>query len=189
MEPQLKIIDKLIGGKESVLELGCGNGHLINGIANTYTHLKRIVGVDFYNTPPVIDKRVSFVKQNLEDLNIEGTFDLIILNHVFEHIRNPLGLIERIKKNLKPNAKLLIIVPNRKGFHNEARTYLPEHGKHYFLWDRENLEYSLNRVGFVCRFHNLYMSSTQGGILKFVPAILGMQNPNLICIAGLDVQE
>ncbi|MEK7641474.1 MAG: class I SAM-dependent methyltransferase [Patescibacteria group bacterium] len=189
MEPQLKIVDKLVAGKERVLELGCGNGKLINGIAAAYPHLKAIIGVDFYNAPPVIDPRVQFIKQDLENLSIEGTFDLIILNHVFEHIKNPLGLVERIKKNLAPRGKLLIIVPNRRGFQNEARTYLPEHGKHYFLWDRESLEYSLNRLGMVCRFHNLHFTSTRGNLLKFIPALLRIENPNLMCIAAMDVQE
>ncbi len=178
-----------IKNKNSVLELGCGSGKLINAIAENFTGLNKIVAVDCIDRPEKLNKKVEFIKQDIENLNISGTFDLVIMSQVLEHVKNPLGLLENLKKNLNPYGRILIVVPNRRGFNNEARVYWPEHGKHYFLWDRESLEYSLNRIGLVCRFYNLYTAASHNVFLKYVPALLRLQNPNLACVAMLDVDK
>lgn len=182
----LKIVKNYLRDKESVLELGCGNGKLIKDISAAHPHLKKIVAVDYFNEPKDLPANVKFIRQDLERFSLNDSFDLVILNQVFEHIKNPLGLIENIKSHLTKKGRILIAVPNRRGFGNSARTYIPEHGKHYFLWDKESLEYSLERVGFRCRFHNLYTASSHSILLKYLPLIFRIENPNLICEAMLD---
>ncbi|PIR44964.1 MAG: hypothetical protein COV10_02030 [Candidatus Vogelbacteria bacterium CG10_big_fil_rev_8_21_14_0_10_51_16] len=186
MDSLLHTIASNLKNKTAVLELGCGSGELINAIAERFTGLSKIVAVDFFNRPEKLNEKVEFVKQDLENLNLSGTFDLLILNQVLEHIKNPLGLLINLKKNLNPRGRILIAVPNRYGFNNEARVYWPEHGKHYFLWDRESLEFSLNRVGFAIRFYNLYTAASHNVFLKYLPILLRLQNPNLTCVATLD---
>ncbi len=186
MENLLSIIGANVRDKSALLELGCGSGALINAVAEKFHNLDTIVAVDFFNEPKTLDRKVRFVKQNLEAFDIADRFDLIVLNQVLEHLKNPLGLLASLKKNLNPYGRILIIVPNRYGFNNEARVYLPEHGKHYFLWDKESLEFSLNRIGFTCRFLNQYVAASHNIFLKYVPALLRLQNPNLICIAMVD---
>jgi len=188
METLLKIANKYINSGSRVLELGCGGGNFIRAVAKDNPEASAVC-IDYYNEPKDLPPSVRFIKQNLEEFELEEKFDLIIINHVLEHIKNPLGLLEKAKKKLNKNGKILIVVPNRDGFGNEARVYLPEHGKHYFLWDRESLQYSLERLGFVCRFHNLYVAGTHNIFLKYIPALLRIKNPNLICIAMLDMAE
>ncbi|MCR4333496.1 MAG: class I SAM-dependent methyltransferase [Patescibacteria group bacterium] len=186
MDNLLAIIGSNIKNKSALLELGCGSGALSNAIAEKFDSLQTIVAVDFFNEPEALNKKIQFIKQDLEALNLEGRFDLIVLNQVLEHIKNPLGLLVALKKNLNPHGRILIVVPNRRGFNNEARVYLPEHGRHYFLWDRESLEFSLNRIGFTCRFYNLYTAASHTLFLRYLPTLLRIQNPNLPCIAMVD---
>ena len=186
MDSLLHTVAINLKNKSAVLELGCGSGELVNAIVERFNSLDKIVAVDFFNRPEKLDKKIEFIKQDIENFNLSGGFDLVILNQVLEHIKNPLGLLENLKINLNPHGRILIVVPNRRGFNNEARVYWPEHGKHYFLWDRESLEYSLNRIGFTCRFHNLYTASSHNIFLKYLPFILRLQNPNLACVAMID---
>lgn len=182
----LTVIGANLRNKSALLELGCGSGALINAIAEKFKYLDTIVAVDFFNEPNTLSKKVKFVKQDLEDFHMTDHFDLIILNQVLEHIKDPLGLLATLKGNLNPHGRILVVVPNRHGFGNEARVYLPEHGKHYFLWDEESLEYSLNRIGFTCRFYNRYTAASHNILLRYMPALLRIQNPNLTCIAMVD---
>ena len=104
MDSLLKIIDGYLPRSSSVIELGCGDGTLINAIAARKAPLKRLVAVDFFNAPSTLALGVEFIKHDLEQFSLKGPFDLVILNQVFEHMKDPLGLIERIKKELAPNA-------------------------------------------------------------------------------------
>jgi len=189
MNQIMHIVKGSLKSGQSVLELGCGSGELINQIAENRKDLSRFVAVDYFNEPSNLNDRVEFIKQDIENLNLQGSFDLVIMYHVFEHMKNPLGLVQKIKKILNKNGRILIVVPNRRGFGNEARVYQPEHGKHYFLWDKESLQFSLERLGFVCRFYNLYMAASHNIFLKYIPMIFRIQNPNLTCMAMLDVKE
>lgn len=186
MDNLLNIVKGNLKNKSAVLELGCGKGALINAIAEKMPNLKKIVAVDYFNHSDKLHDKVEFRQQDIEKLDIAGGFDLIILNQVFEHLKNPLGLLLGVRKNLNRFGRILIVVPNRRGFNNEARVYMPEHGKHYFLWDKESLEYSLNRIGFVCRFYNLHTAASHNLFLKYIPALLRLQNPNLTCVAMPD---
>ncbi|KKR82038.1 MAG: Methyltransferase type 12 [Parcubacteria group bacterium GW2011_GWD2_40_9] len=182
----VNILKSYIRKGTNLLELGCGNGQLIKDIVQKHPDLGRVACVDYFNSPTELPKKVSFFKQDLENFEMDGVYDLVIINHVLEHIKNPIGLLEKIKKNLSNFGKILIVVPNRKGFLNEADVYFPEHGKHYFLWDKQSLGFSLNRIGFTCRFHNLYFAGSNNFLLKYMPAIFRIQNPNLICVAMVD---
>lgn len=186
MEQLLKIVKANIKNGSNVLELGCGNGNLINSIAEHCPNLGKITAVDYYNQPEKLNDKLEFIKHDLENFNLSGNFDLVILNQVLEHIKDPLGLLLKIKKVLNRHGRIMIVVPNRNGFNNEARVYLPEHGKHYFLWDRESLQFSLERIGFACRFYNMYIAGSHNIFLRYIPALLRIQNPNLTCVAMLD---
>lgn len=186
MDNLLRMVAINLKNKSTVLELGCGSGELINAVAEKFDGLKKIVAVDFLNRPDNLNSKIEFIRQDLENLDLSGGFDLVILNQVLEHVKNPLGLLINIKKNLNLHGRILIVVPNRRGFNNEAKVYWPEHGKHYFLWDRESLEYSLNRIGFACRFYNLYTAASHNVFLRYLPVILRLENPNLACVAMVD---
>ena len=186
MEQLIHVIKDNSKKGSNILELGCGNGNLINAVAERLPEAGRIVAVDFYNQPEHLHAKVEFIKQDLEQFDISGTFDLVILNQVLEHIINPLGLLLKIKKILNKHGRILIVVPNRNGFGNEARVYLPEHGKHYFLWDVESLQFSLERLGFACRFYNRYTAASHSLILRYIPMLLRIENPQITCVAMKD---
>ncbi len=185
MKQLLAVVQENIPKDAAILELGCGNGVLAAAMAEL-PGVKKVVGMDLYNEPENLPKGITFIKQDLEDFHIDEKFDLIVLNQVLEHIKNPLGLLLRAKSVLNKHGRILIIVPNRNGFNNEARVYLPEHGKHYFLWDKESLQFSLERIGFICRFYNQYTAASHSPLMRYIPMLLRIQNPNLTCIAMLD---
>lgn len=186
MDTLLNIVVGNLKGKSSVLEVGCGEGVLINAIAKKLPMLQKIAAIDCCGRPQHLHDRVEFAQQDVEMQSVSGSYDLIVLNQVFEHMRNPLGVLTDLRTHLNRFGRILIVVPNRRGFNNEARVYMPEHGKHYFLWDKESLEYSLNRIGLTCRFYNLYTAASHNLLLKYIPTLLRLQNPNLTCVAMPD---
>jgi len=102
----------MLKGDETVLDIGCSTGHFMDLVKDK---TKKIYGYD------VNQKEVNFCKNVLKlDVSTEplknrfkeGTFDYITMIYVLEHIANPEDFLESVKRFLKPNGKMVILVPN-----------------------------------------------------------------------------
>jgi len=96
--------------KKNILDYGCGSGEILNNFyINGY---KSIVGIDYFRSVN-LNKKISFYK----NLNSEKkNYDLIILNHVIEHDRNPASLLRKLKKKLSKNGVIIGSTPNSEDF-------------------------------------------------------------------------
>jgi SAM-dependent methyltransferase len=110
----LKIIDILGEHKEgearlSLLDIGTGNGEIARYLADYYD----VVSVD------VIDQRTvhdgfRFVQLCGEELPfVDKSFDVIVSNHVIEHVRNADQHLSEIKRVLKDDGLAYLATPNR----------------------------------------------------------------------------
>ena len=98
--PQVKYND-------AILDVGTGNGSLLLSLfKNGFTNL---TGID-----PFIDKEQHYGNINIYKKSIyeiDGLFDYIMLNHVFEHMDEPLKVLLRLKALLKPGGFILVRIP------------------------------------------------------------------------------
>ena len=105
-------IKGMLSGTETVLDIGCSTGHLLTGIQDSAA---AVFGHELSR------KEVEFCQKKL-GLNVDSkpleerfppqSFDLITLIFVLEHIGEPISFLQNLKKYLKPNGKLVIVVPN-----------------------------------------------------------------------------
>jgi SAM-dependent methyltransferase len=91
--------------RSSILDVGCGPGHLINAL-----HLQgfsNVVGQDTFQQWAL--PGVTLLRKPLEQVG--GTYDLIMLHHSFEHMPNPIAVMQQLKKLCAANGTILIRVP------------------------------------------------------------------------------
>lgn len=105
-----------------ILDYGCGLGQLVELGTKM---LLNIYGVDTFETyyeswkkniPKEISEKISKIENNKTKYK-DNTFDYIVSNHVFEHIKNPLQSFKEISRILKPDGVLFIIFPNKSVWH------------------------------------------------------------------------
>jgi SAM-dependent methyltransferase len=98
----------------SVLEIGCGLGHLLTWLTDRYA----VVGSDINEWAlEQAQKNVpqgQFVHQSAEDLSAfeDEVFDIVIAKHVVEHLEQPEQAIQEMSRVLSSGGLLVLATPN-----------------------------------------------------------------------------
>jgi len=131
-----------------LLDLGCGQGHFTEKIKKLFPCYD-VYGLDY--SISAIDyahsnfSNIDFVAANAYNPPyIDETFDVIILNNIWEHVPDPLRLLNAISRILKPNGQLIISTPSRYRFANLIRVCLGR--KVSFMSKLHVTEYTVGQV-------------------------------------------
>ncbi len=101
-----------------ILDLGCGEGVLQERIsANNYT---QYLGVDISdvaiaNAQEKADTKTKFITGDLQRLQLDGTFNVIVYNESIYYLKDPKASVLSLIKNLTPNGIFIISCYNRHG--------------------------------------------------------------------------
>jgi len=99
--------------KVKILEIGIGDGTLMSMLPNRYekcgTELTKSQIKDLKK------KGIENVYEGeFENIKFKNKFDIILLVHVIEHLKNPREFVKSAKKNLEKKGLLIILTPNDK---------------------------------------------------------------------------
>lgn len=116
---------KYIKPTDNVIDFGCGGGYLLQNVV-----CKNKMGIEVNDTA-----RKIALKNNLNVVkNIDGAknywADLVISNHVLEHIEDPVETLKLLSKKVKKNGMLVFVVP-----HEIRNAYKSNDiNQHLFTW-------------------------------------------------------
>ncbi len=101
---------KIIKEDFKILEIGCGPGGILFFFKEKGFN---VTGIDFDDKHLEYGKNKDLNLFNKSKINLNEKFDLIIISHVLEHMKNPDIEIKKIKENLaKKNTLMYIEVPS-----------------------------------------------------------------------------
>lgn len=113
LKKRLIKLEKLLKFKGRLLDIGAGSGVFL---AEARKRGWQIQGVELDPCAISYAKRqfnISLFKGELYNLKTpKHFFDVVHINHVLEHIYNPVEILKRIKSIIKPGGFLVIEVPN-----------------------------------------------------------------------------
>jgi SAM-dependent methyltransferase len=105
---------------ENCLELGPATGYMTHLLLSDFKRVVAVEGAaDLLEQIPEANHLVK-VHALFEEFQTTELFGTIMLNHVLEHIENPVELLVGIRKWLAPDGVLIVGVPNAKSFHRLA---------------------------------------------------------------------
>ena len=134
--------------KQKLLDYGCGNGLFLQYLLNNNWSLS-LSGFDPYLTSKntndikfLVDKGINFQKQFNRVANT--TYDVVTALDVIEHIEDDKKALVDIHKILKPDGKLLLIVPSHPCLYS---LYDVASG-HYRRYTKKSMQNVLTEAGF-----------------------------------------
>lgn len=146
----------------SVLDIGCGNGLLLEYFKN---NLKlKTAGVELSPQDCAIAKKKAdkIINASIENSNISSKFkekfDIVIATDVFEHLPNPPKAMRNISKIAKKNSLLIIDTGDIGGFGasigGALNPFTQDEG-HITFFSRKTIQLLLNKYGFeIIKFHD-----------------------------------
>jgi SAM-dependent methyltransferase len=151
--PRLRRYQKLVPGQGSVLDVGCGNGALLRMLAQRTDWRLRGIEPSAEAAAAGAAAGLDILATTLEEARFaDDSFDLTILNHVLEHVPDPVSTLAELRRIIKPGGYLYGEVPNPAcaeqwifgrywgGYH------LP---RHLYFFRRKQLHELLTAAGFV----------------------------------------
>ena len=109
---------KFIG--KHCLELGPAEGEMTQFLIDDFEKLTIVEGAsELLKKIPDMPNLVK-IHSLFEDYRPDELFDTIILEHVLEHVDDPVSLLSLVKTWLSPNGNLLLGVPNASSIHRLA---------------------------------------------------------------------
>jgi SAM-dependent methyltransferase len=145
------------GGALRIVELGCG--YRATQLLALRDRMQAGVGVDFKIAPelraaPGMEFHEGPIEDALPKL-ADGSFDVVLLISVLEHLRDPLGALAAAHRVLRPGGVLLVNVPTWRGkFFLEFSAFRlglspkTEMDDHKMYYDKRDLWPLLVKAGF-----------------------------------------
>lgn len=98
----------IVNFKSKILDVGCGTGKLL--LTMQRFGYENLIGIDPYNQENIYyDNNLTIYKKDLFDLYEK--FDLIMLNHSFEHMDFPEKVLNKLSTLINDNGCTLIRIP------------------------------------------------------------------------------
>jgi len=147
---RMMCLDRVEPGK--ILDVGCGNGRFLSimkaagwevaGIESDPTAAR--IAREHYGIPVVVG--------TLQEAGLaEESFDSVTLNHVIEHVQDPVGLLQECRRVLKREGLLVVTTPNIASLgHTKFRQnwlYL-DPPRHFYLFSPKTLAGAAAKSGF-----------------------------------------
>jgi 2-polyprenyl-3-methyl-5-hydroxy-6-metoxy-1,4-benzoquinol methylase len=152
LRERVTFVRKYTNQTSRLLDIGCGNGGFLTAMAEA--------GHDVHGLEPYQDALAGTPKElrsrircePFESANYpEGSFDIITLWHVLEHLERPTETLRSIRKFLKPGGILILEVPNfasREAGWLGPYWYNLDAPYHFWHFTPETLRAAIEQTGF-----------------------------------------
>jgi SAM-dependent methyltransferase len=174
-----KYISSFVRTGSKCVEIGVGTGSFL------YFLKEQGMSVDGCDaSQPICDYvqekyGIRVVCGSIREVNPSLAYDVVFMNHVLEHLPNPLEMLSDIRARMAPAAWLHIAVPNRGAWEAVLPGWTSYQPYHLLYFDESSLRQTLSRAGFKI-VSSRTVEPFSGWFLAIVRTLLGMKNNSVV---------
>lgn len=148
-QPGFRFVYKFLEDKKDskILDVGCSTGRFL--LSLRYLKFQKLYGIDPYITSSLSMAGLEIIKGNLSE--IDDTFDVLILNHSFEHMPDQVNTLRNIYDLLKPGGFCVLRIPlsSSLAFEKFKENWVQlDAPRHYYLHSVDSIKILAEKVGF-----------------------------------------
>ncbi len=140
------------GTGKRLLDIGCGGGFLLaEAAAEGYDVTGTDVSAELLGKAASLARRAVLHHQDAETLDLpQESFDVCVLSDVLEHVRDPLAVLNRVWRFLRPGGIVLVAAPSLDSFSARIMKdkWVEFKVEHLFYFGRSNLQMALYKSNF-----------------------------------------
>lgn len=174
-----------LGGRElSVLDVGGGAGHQLDLLRRADPRVVQTTIVDMDEGAAKLASASGhrFVLGRIEEASLHGTFDVVLLLNLIEHVDDPVGVLRRITQVLAPGGVVLVQTPNYDSL--DARLFRHRNWggyhcpRHFILFTPASFQRAVAAAGLAVRSWRY----TQGAPFWTVSALAALDQAGIVRI-------
>jgi SAM-dependent methyltransferase len=131
-----------IKAADTVLDFGCANGSLL-----AHVNCRNRIGIEV--NPAAREEAISLgleVHASLDSIP-QGSIDIVISNHVMEHVLSPLETLSELRMRLKPNGRIVLCLPI-DDWRTQKTADPTDINHHLYTWTPLLIGHLLSEAGF-----------------------------------------
>ncbi|MBS1774139.1 MAG: class I SAM-dependent methyltransferase [Bacteroidetes bacterium] len=148
-----KILNGLPGNDLKLLDVGGGNGWLLNVIKSITNRVgfTQVVDLDPDAEKLANDNGHAYFCGRIEDFNTDQKFDFALLLNLIEHVKDPLAVLQKIENILTPTGIVLIKTPNYDAL--DARVFRHKNWgglhcpRHWVIFTKDSITKAAEKAG------------------------------------------
>lgn len=177
-----KALRGLPGKELAVLDIGGGTGWLLDLVraSDQRVQFTQVVDMDPQAKRTAEAKGHSFFKGTIEGFRPTQKFDLVLMINLIEHVKDPVAILQKVERLLKPGGMVLIKTPNIDSL--DARLFRNRNWggyhcpRHWVLFEENSLRKALSRTRLVL----FSLRYTQGAPFWAQSLMMGLFQKGLI---------
>jgi 2-polyprenyl-3-methyl-5-hydroxy-6-metoxy-1,4-benzoquinol methylase len=133
----------------AILDIGCSGGNMMLHLIKK--GFQKVSGIEMndYAVESCVKKDLNVIKMDVDNLELPGSYDIIYLNHVLEHIVDPCKFIRKAKSYLKKDSFIIIGVPNIGGSGTAKKDWIGyQFEQHFWYFTPLSLKKIFTESGF-----------------------------------------
>jgi len=182
-------VQEKFSNNQYVCEMGYGEGNTARVLRHYFDEYTVIEGAASLVKKARCDSpNITVIETLFESFDPEKKFDLILALHVLEHVNEPIEILRLMRKWIKPEGEIVILVPNKNSIHRllakemgmienlddlSPRDYLVGHQR---VYDLKELKKDIDSAGFK-------VVNEAGFFLKPLPNSMMMEYDHELLIA------
>src|ERR1035437_6376347 len=131
LQMTLKLLEEALGStseKQNILDVACGEGVITSEISKNFPNAN-VCGIDYslsaIEVAAGLHSEIEFAVGDAYRLPYTPeSFDVVVLNNIWEHVPDPLRLLEGIQRVITPGGYVIISTRRRYRFRNMVRVCL-----------------------------------------------------------------